>query len=381
MHLRGTLCANAQWPPAFREFVYFAGHLLAVLDTATGAWNDMIWANGEKVAIAAGSATSGVLYELLDPLGSTAVVTGSGGQVEGTNVLLPYGQLEQSAASVDPYVYTGKERDPENGSDHAWFRNYASAQMRWLRPDPYDGSYDLTNPQSLNRYAYVENNPLAFTDPTGLYVVAGCSQCWGGGVPNQGGGGGDGEFFWMTTLGTYFDLGGTNTQIDGIVYASSNTLWIPAGIVPAYLDLPGYTATSPAFASSAYSTAPSKGTVPVHGPWTYGNFCGAGGTGTPINGTDAACQAHDQCYSQGGFSPGSNFQGPNAQLQACNQTLCNAVNGARQSIINQAAANGTRNSRGVSPVYLPGQEGEMQADSEINFYFTWIVAPGGNACH
>ncbi len=147
----------------------------------------MIWANGEKVAIAAGSAASGVLYELLDPLGSTAVVTGSGGQVEGTNVLLPYGQLEQSAASVDPYVYTGKERDAENGSDHAWFRNYASAQMRWLRPDPYDGSYDITNPQSLNRYAYVENNPLAFTDPTGLYVVAGCSQCWGGG-------GGDGEF-------------------------------------------------------------------------------------------------------------------------------------------------------------------------------------------
>jgi hypothetical protein len=68
-YLRGTLCANAQWPPAFREFVYFAGHLLAVLETATGTWNDMIWANGEKVAIAAGSATSGVLYELLDPLG------------------------------------------------------------------------------------------------------------------------------------------------------------------------------------------------------------------------------------------------------------------------------------------------------------------------
>jgi hypothetical protein len=36
----------------------------------------------------------------------------------------------------------------------------------------------------------------------------------------------------------------------------------------------------------------------VHGPWTYGHFCGAGGMGTPINGTDAACQQHDACYAQ-----------------------------------------------------------------------------------
>jgi hypothetical protein len=102
--------------------------------------------------------------------------------------------------------------------------------------------------------------------------------------------------------------------------------------------------------------------------------------GNPINGTDAACQQHDACYAQAGFSPGSNFQGPNAQLQACNQQLCNAVRGARQSIINQAAARGTRNSRGVSPVYLPGQESEMEADSEINLYFTYVVAPGGSSC-
>jgi hypothetical protein len=37
-----------------------------------------------------------------------------------------------------------------------------------MSPDSYDGSYDYSNPQSLNRYAYVGNNPLGFTDPTGL---------------------------------------------------------------------------------------------------------------------------------------------------------------------------------------------------------------------
>jgi hypothetical protein len=39
---------------------------------------------------------------------------------------------------------------------------------RWMSPDPYNGSMDLGNPQSLNRYSYVGNNPLLYTDPSGL---------------------------------------------------------------------------------------------------------------------------------------------------------------------------------------------------------------------
>jgi hypothetical protein len=36
------------------------------------------------------------------------------------------------------------------------------------RPDPYNGSYDLSDPQSFNRYAYSENDPVNFIDPTGM---------------------------------------------------------------------------------------------------------------------------------------------------------------------------------------------------------------------
>ena len=42
-------------------------------------------------------------------------------------------------------------------SEHAQFRQYSFLQGRWLAPDPSMGSYDLSNPQSLNRYAYVLN--------------------------------------------------------------------------------------------------------------------------------------------------------------------------------------------------------------------------------
>jgi uncharacterized protein RhaS with RHS repeats len=48
-------------------------------------------------------------------------------------------------------------------------RFYAPNPGRWHSPDPLAG--DITNPQSLNRYAYVLNNPTGNTDPSGLSCV------------------------------------------------------------------------------------------------------------------------------------------------------------------------------------------------------------------
>jgi hypothetical protein len=47
-----------------------------------------------------------------------------------------------------------------------------------MRPDPYNGSYDLNNPQSFNRYMYVNGNPLTYVDPSGL--SGGWATGWGG---------------------------------------------------------------------------------------------------------------------------------------------------------------------------------------------------------
>jgi hypothetical protein len=48
------------------------------------------------------------------------------------------------------------------------FRRYNRWHSRFDQPDPDDGSYSVTNPQSLNRYAYVQGDPVNFVDPTGL---------------------------------------------------------------------------------------------------------------------------------------------------------------------------------------------------------------------
>ena len=68
---------------------------------------------------------------------------------------------------------TGKERDTESGNDYMFARYYNSATGRFLSPD-WDAKSDdpvpyakLDNPQSLNLYAYVLNNPVGNLDPNG----------------------------------------------------------------------------------------------------------------------------------------------------------------------------------------------------------------------
>jgi RHS repeat-associated protein len=68
--------------------------------------------------------------------------------------------------------YTGKERDTESGNDYFDARYYASNLGRLMSPDwsaavepvPYT---NLANPQSLNLYSYVLNNPLTWFDSSG----------------------------------------------------------------------------------------------------------------------------------------------------------------------------------------------------------------------
>src|SRR5579864_1815999 len=64
---------------------------------------------------------------------------------------------------------TGKERDTESGLDYFGARYYGSSMGRMMSPDPLLSSGRPWDPQTWNRYSYSLNNPLRFTDPTGLY--------------------------------------------------------------------------------------------------------------------------------------------------------------------------------------------------------------------
>ena len=93
---------------------------------------------------------------------------------DGTSALyssLPYGDglsSSGSAADATEHHFTGKERDTESGNDYFGARYYGSSMGRFLSPDDVIITPErLTNPQQLNLYAYVANNPLRYIDPTG----------------------------------------------------------------------------------------------------------------------------------------------------------------------------------------------------------------------
>jgi RHS repeat-associated protein len=119
-------------------------------------------------------------YLTADHLGSTRVVTDSGGSVKTRRDYLPFGQEIQSGyggrttgmkyALTDGLrqQFTAKERDNESGLDDFGARYYSSAQGRFTGGDPIVISDQRrSSPHTWNLYSYASNNPLFYVDPDG----------------------------------------------------------------------------------------------------------------------------------------------------------------------------------------------------------------------
>jgi RHS repeat-associated protein len=86
----------------------------------------------------------------------------------GTPNVSPCTQVISGSSDSTEHHFTGKERDTESGLDYFAARHYGPRVGRFMSPDP-SGLYfsEPTNPQSLNLYSYVLNNPLMYIDPYG----------------------------------------------------------------------------------------------------------------------------------------------------------------------------------------------------------------------
>ncbi len=131
-----------------------------------------IFAGSTRVALKAGTS---VLYFHGNHLGSTHVVTdGAGAKVEEIHYY-PYGATYSDTGAVGvTRKYTGQEFDPESGLYYYGARYYDPVLGRFISADGI--GVRLGNPQSFNRYSYVLNNPLRYTDPTGHVE---CEGVWG----------------------------------------------------------------------------------------------------------------------------------------------------------------------------------------------------------
>jgi RHS repeat-associated protein len=113
-------------------------------------------------------------FYLKDHLGNIRVTIDQEGEVVGYNDYYPFGlrmpgRSYNGGVDHDPYKYSSKELDEENGLN--WYRfdpgrSYDPAIGRWMAVDPLAHKYPSVSP-----YVYCLNNPIIFIDPNGMEVV------------------------------------------------------------------------------------------------------------------------------------------------------------------------------------------------------------------
>jgi RHS repeat-associated protein len=128
-----------------------------------------------------------------DHLGSTRVITSQTGGLVSRHDFLPFGEelatsnrtAAQGYGVADNVMqrYTGQQRDLEGPVlDYFGARYFQGAQGRFTSPDPRVHPSQsnigprafISDPRRWNKYAYVSNNPLKYTDPNGAEQVVGC---------------------------------------------------------------------------------------------------------------------------------------------------------------------------------------------------------------
>lgn len=155
-----------------KNYAYeLGGEVLAELNNSGSTTAEYIFFAGRRIAMlpAGGSAE----YYVEDMLGSSRVMTANSGAVCYDADFDPYGgEHSYTNTCSQNYKFEGKERDAETGNDDFGARYYSNRYGRWLSSDwsavPVPVPYaNLTNPQTLNLYAMVADDPESFADLDG----------------------------------------------------------------------------------------------------------------------------------------------------------------------------------------------------------------------
>jgi len=155
-----------------RDYLQAAGMTFALVTTRSGA-------GVSSTASDLSKRSAQVRYFHQDHLNSIAVITDEAGQVVERLAYDPWGKRRNAnglADKSDSLVgqttdrgYTEHEHLDEVGLIHMNGRVYDPLIGRFMNADPFIQSPG--NLQSYNRYAYVMNNPLALTDPSGYFSL------------------------------------------------------------------------------------------------------------------------------------------------------------------------------------------------------------------
>lgn len=112
--------------------------------------------------------TDGTTYYHYNNIGSTTKLTDNNGNVIQSYEYGAYGEVLSGDTKITPFLYNGQlgVMTDNNGLYYMRARYYNVNIKRFINQDVVHGSINVS--QSLNRYSYVQGNPIKLTDPFGL---------------------------------------------------------------------------------------------------------------------------------------------------------------------------------------------------------------------
>jgi RHS repeat-associated protein len=146
--------------------LYDASGTLAThfLRNGAGVTTNYLQLGGKTIVEAANGVPT---YLHPDLLGSPRLGTDANGAIQWQEHFDPYGsKLNGTSEKIG---YTGHAYDADTQLTYAQARFYDPAVGRFMSMDPIGFT---GNPASFTRYAYANNNPFAYTDPTGMCAVS-----------------------------------------------------------------------------------------------------------------------------------------------------------------------------------------------------------------
>ncbi|WP_341278960.1 RHS repeat-associated core domain-containing protein [Paenibacillus sp. FSL H8-0537] len=146
------------------RYVYLNGHIIEELDENGNTKARNVW--GNELLYRHDYVTGKEGYYSYNGHGDVVRITNDSGIAINSYDYDIWGNLlSQTEGMSNPFKYTGEVYDEESGLYYLRARYYDPSIGRFINEDTYEG--EVANPQSLNFFTYVYNNPLRYTDPSG----------------------------------------------------------------------------------------------------------------------------------------------------------------------------------------------------------------------
>ncbi|HEV3276156.1 MAG TPA: RHS repeat-associated core domain-containing protein [Terriglobia bacterium] len=146
-----------------------SGEMMARFNEASGNWDTAPFRLGHRMLGTYDFGSNVTHFLHANALGSSTVITDGTGSVVAEQLFYPSGDLWQDTSQQEFHFAAFDWGYANPGVLPTPNRMYSYTKGRWMTPDPVGlAAADITNPESLNRYAYALNSPTSLIDPSGL---------------------------------------------------------------------------------------------------------------------------------------------------------------------------------------------------------------------